>query len=346
LLSNIFLLKGNNFDDLNHLDIYSYPFDISKRVKDDFFKKVIIGHEEGCISGEKEKKKISGNTSQKYILNCVKFEIDSPIAQNVEDLNLFTVSINSKMIIGLMFDEEDNPYDYAEIFQELSYEMLNNEKFCNFEDEFEIENFLITLFIDIRRYGDEIIQKYHEIAFQSSEIFTKVFLFGIDDVGKSSLIRRLKTGQFNDNYFAPTKKFNIEYLQEDDGQLAIWDMPGNLILRKNWLNGIQDSNILIYMIDIANQMSFKESKEEFWKIVNRGDIKDIPIIIVANKVDLLHLDHQNRDQQLERAKRELMEYFQFKLLYGRNWDFFFTSVKTNYNVLKIIDSIFSMTESN
>ena len=121
-------------------------------------------------------------------------------------------------------------------------------------------------------------------------------------------------------------------------------MPGNLALRNSWLNGIQDSNILIYMIDIANQRSFKESKEEFWSIVDRDDVKEIPIIIVGNKVDLLNLNRQSREEQLTRTKKELMSYFEFNNLESRSWKFIFSSVKTNYNISSIIESIFQLIE--
>ncbi|MFW9930061.1 MAG: ADP-ribosylation factor-like protein, partial [Candidatus Thorarchaeota archaeon] len=314
MLSDIFLLKGKDLNDVSHLDIYSYPFDIDAKHDDSFIKKVIEDHEKEIRGISQPKPKLSSP-------NKIEYELDPPIPQKIDTSNVFTMGIENQTIIGLIFENDDNPYDYKDIFEELCSEFLNNGESFLFNDESEIENFLITLFIDIRRYGDEILQRYYEIAFQSSEVFTKVFLFGIDDVGKSSLIRRLKTGQFSENFYTPTKKFNIEYLQEKDGQLAIWDMPGNLALRDSWLHGIQDSNILIYMIDIANQRSFKESKEEFWSIVDRDDVKGIPIIIVGNKVDLLNLDHQSREEQLTRTKNELMSYFEFNTLGGRSWEF-------------------------
>jgi small GTP-binding protein len=320
------------------MDIYSYPFDISGKNNSLFIKKIIKGHKKGNQG-------ISKQNINNFRSNSIKYVFDPPISQKVEEQNIFSMIIDNQVIIGLIFAEDDNPYDYKDLFEDLAYEMLNNGECCFFEDELEIENFLITLFIDIRRYGDEVIQRYHEIAFQSSDIFTKVFLFGIDDVGKTSLIRRLKTGQFSENFYTPTKKFNIEYLQAEEGQLAIWDMPGNLKLRKNWLYGIQDTNILIYMIDIANQRSFKESKEEFWKIVNREEAEEIPLIIIANKVDLLNINHQNQNKQLNRTKMELMNYFEFNRLGNRPWQFIFSSVKTNYHLSKILDSIFQLIEA-
>ena len=132
---------------------------------------------------------------------------------------------------------------------------------------------MITLFIDIKRFGDEILQQYPRISIPTSNSIAKVFLCGLDEVGKSSLLRRIKTGLYNDNYFTPTRNFDIEYVQRKSGNLAIWDIPGQMGFREKWLDGIQDSNILIYMIDVANQLRFQESKKEFWKIIDEFNFK-------------------------------------------------------------------------
>ena len=334
MLSTIFLLIGKNFYDLNHLDIYSYPDDITRKKATTFIQRIIFGHNHGSdpvLTDQNPPETHSG-----------RFKMDSPIAQLIDDLNIYTICLNSEIIIGLIFDKDDNPYDYKEIFEELSFELLNNENSCSFEDEIEIENFLITLFIDIRRYGDEFITKTPEISFATG-IFTKVFLFGIDDVGKSSLVRRIKTGKFNDNFLTPTRKFNIEYIQEEKGKggLAIWDLPGQRTFRKRWLTGIQDSNLIIYMIDVANQIRFDEAKREFWNLVQNYDLSEIPIIILGNKIDLLNI-HDKERSQIDKRMQEIIDYFKFEKLGNINWRFLFTSVKTNFNIKEVINTVFDM----
>jgi len=341
LLSKIFLLKRGNSHDLNRFDIYSYPEDIVKDNKD-IVPKIIYGHDHGTLIDpcSKSIKKLDDSNGINNSSNP--FEIGSPIPQIIGDQNIYTICINSEMLIGLMFEIEDNPFDYKEIFEDLSNELLNTEKSCSFEDEMEIENFLITLFIDIKRYGDEILEKVTETSFRPAGLFTKVFLFGIDEVGKTSLTRRLKTGQFNDNFFTPTRKFNIEYLQKEQGSMSIWDMPGQALFRPKWLIGLQDSNIIVYMIDIANQLRFEESKKEFWDIITRNGIKDIPLLILGNKVDLINNINHDKKEPLERTKKEIIEFFEFDKFCNRKWEFLFTSVKTNYNIEKLINSIFTL----
>ncbi|MFX0106620.1 MAG: ADP-ribosylation factor-like protein [Candidatus Hodarchaeota archaeon] len=332
MLLNIFLFEGKKIRDLKDLNIYCYPNEIIS-INDKILVKKIIN--------EYDKEKVVKKT------DSTRFIIDQPIAQYINDLNIYTACINGNIIIGLIFDNEDNPYDYKDIFEELLDEILNNGNGYSLEDEMEVESLLISMFIDIRRFGDEVIEKSPDIDYYyQSETFFKVFLFGIDEVGKSSLVRRLKSGIFNENYFTPTRKFNIEYLSvEKQGLLAIWDMPGQKAFRSKWLIGLQDSNVIIYMIDIANQRRFEESKSEFWNVLNNDELNGIPLLILGNKIDLIRYSKEEYERQLLNLKKELSEYYKFKNIKDRRWNFLFTSVKTNFNIDNIIPAVFDLISS-
>ena len=332
MLHNIFLFKGNRIRDLEDLNIYSYPNEIISINDKILVNNIIKEHEKVCSCQESNEKK--------YVIN-------EPIAQFLNDLNLYSCCINGRIIIGLIFDNEDNPYDYKEIYEELLDELLNNGNGYSFDDDIEVDNLLISMFIDIRRFGDEVIEKPYEFDYYfQRETFFKVFLFGIDEVGKSSLVRKLKTGEFNENYFTPTRKFNIEYIPvEEEGLLAVWDMPGQKSFRPKWLIGLQDSNIIVYMIDIANQRRFEESKSEFWSVINNEELKGIPLLILGNKIDLIKTSKENYDNQIRILEKELFNFYNFKNIKKRNWKFIFTSVKTNVNIDSIIPEIFDLLSS-
>jgi small GTP-binding protein len=332
LLNNIFLFKGKKFKDLEDLNIFCYPneiIDINNKI---LVKDIIRSH------GLQESKDTNKSKTSKY------YKIEKPIAQNINDLNIFTSCVNGNIIIGLIFEKEDNPYDYRDIFEELLSESFNNGATLFFDEEIEIENLLISMFIDIRRYGDEIIDRSPEIEYNfQRESFFKVFLFGIDDVGKTSLVQKLKTGEFRENAFTPTRKFNIEHIQaEEKGLLSIWDMPGQKSFRSKWLKGLQDSNILIYMIDIANQRRFEESKKEFWEILNDGELNGIPLLILGNKSDLVNDMTDDNSSHFLNLRKEVCSYFNFERIGNRNWKFIFTSVKTNFNVESTVEMIFDL----
>ena len=327
MLYNIFLFKGKKFQDLKDLNIYSYPNEIIS-IND----KILVNK----IIKEHNKEKIEEEANSNHSM------IDKPIAQSINELNIYSSCVDGNIIIGLIFNDDDNPYDYKEIFEELLSEFLNNGATVSFDDEIELESLLISIFIDIRRFGDEVIEKSTEIDYHyQKDSFYKAFLFGIDDVGKSSLVRRLKTGEFNDNFFTPTKSFNIEYIQPQPKKelLAFWDMPGQRSFREKWLTGLQDSNIIVFMIDIANQRSFAESKKEFWNVLNNRKLDRTPLLILGNKFDLFKFSQENLDTQLQNLKDELSKDFGFDTINNREWIFLFTSVKTNFNIDNVIPTI-------
>lgn len=320
------------------MNLFSYPNDIIQISDKDLIGKIIYGHDNADLI-----KRFREANSASVILKPKGKErghiiIDSPVPQLINGLNLYTTCINGRILVGLVFDEEDNPYDYREIFVDSLHELLNNGDGYSFENDLDIEMLLLSLFIDIRRYGDEIVRKIPEEVLPFEESYVKVFLFGIDEVGKSSLLRRIKTGKFDDNYFIPTRNFNIEYLQKEGDLYAFWDMPGQRAFRKKWVKGIQDSNVIIYIIDVSNQLRFKEAKNELWKILNRYDSAGMPLIILGNKIDLIS-SSEDLDGQLERTQEELLTFFDLNTLKNREWKFLFTSVKTNHNIDEMLSLI-------
>ncbi|MFW9785657.1 MAG: ADP-ribosylation factor-like protein [Candidatus Heimdallarchaeota archaeon] len=335
MLHNIFLFKGKKLQVLEDLNIYCYPKEIIKIDDKLLVNSIIKCHEQEDSNVDEDYNSQSKSTH---------YKINKPVSQYIHDLNIYTSCINDNIIIGLIFEEEDNPYDYKDIFEDLLCELLNNGNDFSFDDEIEIDNLLISIFIDLRRYGDEVVEKTPEIEFlYQREAFFKVFLFGIDEVGKSSLVRRLKTGKFTDNYFMPTRKFEIEYIQsEERGLLAIWDMPGQFRLRSKWLIGLQDSNIIVYMIDIANQRRFEESKKEIWNILQNEELNGIPLLILGNKIDLIVSPDDISSIQLQTLKEEIFTSFNFEKIKNREWAFLFTSVKTNFNIDKTVQTIFDL----
>ena len=338
MLQNIFLLRGKDLQDLDNLNVYGYPQEVIKKDKD-LVESLVYGH----------KLENQGQNEQVSVQSTETFQITEPIPLIIGDLNLSTMCLNEDTIIGIILEEGDNPFDYKEIFQELVNELVNVEKSCSFEDEIEIDNLLITLFIDLRRYGDEKIEKYPIIELHKEDSFIKIFLFGVDEVGKSSLVRRLKTGQFNDNYFTPTRRFNIDYVQQDEKGLlaAWWDMPGQSSFRKKWLIGLQDSNLIVFMIDVSDQIRFEESKKELYSIINRYELAGVPLLIIGNKVDLVNNDSLDPDKEhLRRLEDEIQGFFDFDKIENRHWKFLFTSVKTSYNVDEIMDLVFFLISSN
>lgn len=342
MLKNIFLLKGKNLTDLERLNIFNYPSTILTIEDKDLIRKIVFEHDHNTLIQKYSLRIKNKDTVPKTITPYI---IDDPVHQEINHYNILTTCLNGKIIIGLIFEQNDNPYDYKDIFTELLHDYLNSESQSSLRTELEIENLLISLFIGIRRYGDEVIEEKtpEDYNFQE-DLFVKVFLFGIDDAGKTSFVRRVKTGKYDDNYFIPSREFKIEYIKQKEGLLALWDMPGQFSFRKRWLSDNQDSNAYIYMIDMANNNRFKESKSELWKFLKETQKDKIPLIIIGNKVDkvIKFEDPEKREIVLNVLKKEIIDFFNLNNIKNRAWKLFLTSVKNNYNIDIVLENIFKL----
>lgn len=228
--------------------------------------------------------------------------------QEIYDYGIYSCLIPLNRIVCLIFDKLDNPYDFTEEFENsiLTFVLSDLENFYKM-DAINLENTVISIFMDIRgrclTLMDEssfyIKQQELKTKIKDQEKVIKVFLYGIDAAGKSSFVRYLKSGKFDQNYFSPTKKFQIHKitLQQNNLKLILWEMPGQKSFRRVWLRGVQSSNLLIFMLDAADSERFTEAKRAFWSISNRFEVKHVPLLFIANKIDLI--ENQQKLGQIE-----------------------------------------------
>jgi len=113
LLHNIFLFKGKKLQDLEDLNIYCYPKEIINVNNKILVNNIIKGHDKGISV---EDNKYLSSTSTILCKNSNHYIIDKPVAQFINDLNIYTSCIDESIIIGLIFDNDDNPYDIHLIF--------------------------------------------------------------------------------------------------------------------------------------------------------------------------------------------------------------------------------------
>ncbi len=113
----------------------------------------------------------------------------------------------------------------------------------------------------------------------------KVFLFGLDNAGKTSLLKYLKEEKVDENQ-SPTREFDVIKLAIENQNFFIWDAPGQVKYREQWERGVLDSDLLIFVLDTADNERFDEAKMELDIILNNFDTIGIPIIICFHKIDL------------------------------------------------------------
>jgi small GTP-binding protein len=266
------------------------------------------------------------NFTDDYLLENTK-------ALAIESLHFLTTPLPDKFILGLVMDDKTNPYNYRNELVRLLLEYFLK-YFVESKKDKNITTLLLTLFVDIRKYDDELAasqEVQNRVMIIGNVPMVKAFVYGIDNAGKSSLMRLLATGKFDPDYFPPTKKFRITNIKLRSGaKLVAWDMPGQRIFRVDWLRGAQASNILIFMLDLADVKRFDEAKQALWNMIDLFELQNLPLLFLANKTDLL--------PQIP-SKEELITKFDLYKLNKREWYLLFTSVAQNQGIKEIIDWI-------
>lgn len=323
MLENIFLMKknSNNFSNafLAYPDDEDVLFDSNEIVQ-----QIIIS----------QKNILEKNYQAKHFTED--FLHANSKAIQVDGVNLLVIPLPFQYILGLVFDKDTNPYDYRNELIRLFQEYLMESYLTTFDTTDKNRpksNLLLTLFIDLRKYDDESLVFQKEInkvmIDSNNNPLVKVFVYGIDFAGKSSLMRLLSTGKFDFDYFPPTKKFRITNVKLDSGvKLICWDMPGQKIFRSDWLRGAQASNLLLFVLDCADPGRFSESKEELWNMLNLYELKSIPLLFLVNKTDLAECD-KNPDSIIEK--------FKLNELHDRDWSIVFSSLPNNTGISELIE---------
>lgn len=113
----------------------------------------------------------------------------------------------------------------------------------------------------------------------------QIIMLGLDSSGKSTLLYKLKC---NEVFLTePTIGFNVEMIKTSkDMTLTIWDVGGQQKMRTAWDNYLEDTDCLVYVVDSSDKRHLEESKKELGIILKHDNIKNVPVVVLANKQDL------------------------------------------------------------
>ena len=114
---------------------------------------------------------------------------------------------------------------------------------------------------------------------------TKIFLFGIDRAGKTSLSNTIKENKTSGET-RPTIAFVISNMMIDDIDFQVWDAPGQRNFRKMWKNGFNKAQLLLFILDMSDKERFIEAKTELDSVLNDLETRGIPLVFCFHKIDV------------------------------------------------------------
>ncbi|CAG7825256.1 unnamed protein product [Allacma fusca] len=115
----------------------------------------------------------------------------------------------------------------------------------------------------------------------------RILLLGLDNAGKTTLLKILANETDDHMKTSPTRGFNVKTVQTDSGfRLNVWDVGGQRNIRPYWTNYLENADALIYVIDSADKKRLNESGEILFDLLEDEKMAGVPLIVFGNKQDL------------------------------------------------------------
>nr|CAD7602437.1 unnamed protein product [Timema genevievae] len=120
-----------------------------------------------------------------------------------------------------------------------------------------------------------------------------VLILGLDNAGKTTYLEAAKT-KFTRNYkgmnpskITTTVGLNIGKIDIAGIRLNFWDLGGQEELQSLWDKYYAESHALIYIVDSSDRDRIPDSKEAFDKMISSESLIGVPLLVLANKQDLV-----------------------------------------------------------
>ncbi|KAL7540186.1 hypothetical protein ACHAXR_009921 [Thalassiosira sp. AJA248-18] len=114
----------------------------------------------------------------------------------------------------------------------------------------------------------------------------RILVLGLDNSGKTTILKQL--GNESINEVMPTQGFNVKSLVQNSFKLNVWDIGGQKSIRPYWRNYFDRTDALIYVIDSSDSRRMEETSLELDQLLNEEKLNGVPLLIFANKQDLLN----------------------------------------------------------
>ncbi|XP_053201727.1 ADP-ribosylation factor 6-like [Panonychus citri] len=112
----------------------------------------------------------------------------------------------------------------------------------------------------------------------------RILMLGLDAAGKTTILYKLKLNQSVTTI--PTVGFNVETVTYKKVKFSVWDVGGQEKIRPLWRHYYIGAQALIFVVDASDRDRIDEARQELYRIVTDREMRDVIILIFANKQDL------------------------------------------------------------
>lgn len=152
-----------------------------------------------------------------------------------------------------------------------------------------------------------------------------MLMVGLDAAGKTTILYQLKMNETVKTI--PTIGFNVETLDYKGLNFTVWDVGGQDKIRVLWKHYYQNTDGLIFVVDSNDKDRVDDAAEELKKMLNEEELKDVILLVMANKQDLKDAFSPN----------EVTEKLGLNQIKGRKWLVQGTSATTGQGLKEGLD---------
>jgi len=259
---------------------------------------------------------------------------------DTEENRLLFISIDEDITLSVVLDilaSVDKISPYAYFLAEKTAQIIE----ANEEDIIQVDIPNFGTEIDTLNESSRIKEQIYQMRLDSGGIYKfKFIIVGDKAVGKSSIIRRFVENKFSLDYRSTLGLNVLSHSLRFYGNevyFSLWDVAAQEYFkrfRKTYYMGAQAAFIVF---DVCKRDSFKNVKAWYKELEDFLDKKNIPIVIVGNKIDLADqrsVTYKEGIELVEELTKENIEshfsYIDTSALTGENVEDAFSLIAYHY----------------
>ena len=152
----------------------------------------------------------------------------------------------------------------------------------------------------------------------------EICIVGLENSGKTTLSNKLSlTKNLNTG---PTIGLDIKTFKKGNITLNMWDLGGQVQYRSEWSKYAIGTDAIIFVVDSSDRERIPTAKFELHRMLDDNNLRDIPVLVVGNKIDLEGL-----------REKEIVEEMNLEYLERNEWILIMASALKGIHIAEVLD---------